>query len=354
MKLTLDIRFVLIVLVLLALFWLLRTAGTVLLPFLVGAFLAVLLEPLVRKTCEWNWPRWLGAILATVLAIIFIAGPIAAITPILVLEGADLIERLPTLLDNAAASVGTMAEGFGLQPPDMTPSALLGGEDGNLMASLTGRIAGSISGVLSALMFAILTPVALFFLLKDWPGVTEALKKLPPRRYADQIKDIASETNLQLARWMRGQAAVIVIMAVYHAAGLFLIGLNYSVAIGILTGLSAIIPVVGNLIFFSLALIVAANQFDTIWPILAVIAIYGTAQVLETAILAPRLIGDQLRLHPLWIMAGLLVGGTLFGILGALLALPAVAAISVLAKHGLKAWRDSEIYKDPGDAAETN
>tara|TARA_R110002096_G_scaffold132181_9_gene282384 strand:+ start:559 stop:1620 length:1062 start_codon:yes stop_codon:yes gene_type:complete len=347
LKLTLDVRFFLIALLLLALFWLLRTAGSVLLPFMVGAFLAVLLEPLVRKMCEWKTPRWAGALAATLLAIVFIAGPIAAIMPILVLEGADLIERLPSLLDNAAASVGAMAEGFGLQAPDLTPSALMGSEDGNVLASLTGRIAGSISGVVSGLMFAILTPVALFFFLKDWPGVTEALKKLPPRRYAEQVKEIASETNLQLTRWMRGQAAVIVIMAVYHAAGLFALGLNYSVAIGILTGVSAIIPVVGNLIFFSLALIVAANQFDSIWPILIIIVIYGTAQILETAILAPRLIGDQLRLHPLWVMAGLLVGGSLFGILGALLALPTVAAISVLAKHGLKAWRDSDFYKDP-------
>lgn len=348
MKLTLDIRFVLIALVLIFLFWLLRSAGGVLLPFLVGAFLAVLLEPLVRQMCKWKTPRWLGALAATFLAIVFIAGPIAAITPILVLEGADLIERLPALLDNAAASIGAFAAGFGLQPPDLTPSALLGGEDGNFMSAVTGRIAGSISGVVSGVMFTLLTPVALFFFLKDWPHVTAALKKLPPRRYADQVKEIAGETNAQLARWMRGQAAVILVMAVYHAAALFAVGLNYSIAIGILTGVSAIVPVIGNLIFFILALLVAINQFDTLWPVLAIIAIYGSAQILETAILAPRLIGDQLKLHPLWVMSGLLVGGSLFGILGALLALPAVAAISVLARHGLEAWRKSDLYTGQG------
>jgi len=343
LKLTLDIRFVLIALGILALFWVMRTAGTVLLPFLIAAFLAVLLEPLTKQFCKWKAPRALAAFASTLLAVVFIFGPIAAIMPILIIEGGNLVERLPVLIESAMATGQQLAARFGLEIPELSTETFFG-EDNPLQA-LGGKIAGSLTGALSGTLLAFLTPVVLFFFLKDWPTVTKTLSSLPPRRYARDVKHIARETNIQLARYVRGQAAVVLVQSIYHAAALFALGLNYSVAIGILTGVSSIIPVVGNLIFFVLALLVATNQYDTIWPVLIVIGIYGIAQLLETVFLAPRLVGDQLKIHPLWIMVGLLVGGSLFGFLGALLALPMVAAGSVIAKHGVETWQESDWYK---------
>lgn len=344
MKLTLDARFVLFLLIFLALFWALRQAGDVLLPFLVAGFLAVILAPLTKRFCEIGLPRSMAALASTVLAILVIAGPIVAVTPIVLIEGRDLIARLPSLIDNLLSSTRTLAAGFGLEFPEMSLQSLSSG-DGNPMQAIGSRLARSVSGALSGVLLTFLTPVALFFFLKDWPGISRTIQKLPPRRYADDLKEIGQEANVQLSRYVRGQSLVVLVQAIYHAAALAVIGLNYSVAIGILTGLSAIIPVVGNLVMFTLAMLVAISQYDSIWPMLAVVAVYGAAQVLETVWLAPRLVGSQLKLHPLWIMAGLLIGGALFGFLGALLALPMVAVSSVLAKHALKAWRNSEFYK---------
>lgn len=343
MKLTLDARFLVLVLLVLALAWALRAAGDVLLPFLVAGFLAVILEPLTRRICKWGVPRFLAALASTLLAVLIIAGPIVAVTPIVIIEGRDLISRLPTLIDNALNAANQLAVTMGFELPDLTLQGLSG--ENNPAQAIGSRIAGSVTGAISGILLTFLTPVALFFFLKDWPGIAKTISSLPPRRYSEELQRIFREINLQLSRYVRGQSLVILVQAIYHAAALALIGLNYSVAIGILTGLSAIVPVVGNLIMFTLAMLVAISQFDSIWPILAVIAVYGTAQVLETVWLAPRLVGGQLKLHPLWIMAGLLIGGALFGFLGALLALPMVAVGSVVAKHGLDVWRESKFYK---------
>ncbi|PIW28686.1 MAG: hypothetical protein COW29_08405 [Rhodobacterales bacterium CG15_BIG_FIL_POST_REV_8_21_14_020_59_13] len=343
MKLTLDARFLVLVLLLLALGWALRAAGDVLLPFLVAGFLTVILEPLTRRICKWGVPRILAALASTFLAVLVIAGPIVAVTPIVIIEGRDLISRLPALLDNALNATNQLAVSMGLDLPDLTLEGL-SGED-NPARAIGSRIAGSAKGAISGLLLTFLTPVALFFFLKDWPGISKTIASLPPRRYARDLRRVFKEINLQLSRYVRGQSLVILVQAIYHAAALAVIGLNYSVAIGILTGLSAIVPIVGNLVMFTLAMLVAISQFDSIWPILAVIAVYALAQVLETVWLAPRLVGGQMKLHPLWIMAGLLIGGALFGFLGALLALPMVAVSSVVAKHGLKAWCASKFYK---------
>jgi len=345
MKLTLDVRFLMLVLIVLALAWALRAAGDVLLPFLIAGFLAVILEPLTRRFCKWGAPRFLAALISTLLAVLIIAGPIVAITPIVVIEGRDLIARLPTLIDNAFISAGQFAAAMGLELPDMTLEELTG-ED-NPARAIGSRIAGSVTGAISGLLLTFLTPVALFFFLKDWPGISKTISSLPPRRYSDELRRIVREINLQLSRYVRGQSLVILIQAVYHAAALAALGLNYSVAIGILTGLSAIIPVVGNLVMFTLAMLVAVSQYETIWPILGVIAVFGIAQILETVWLSPNLVGGQMKLHPLWIMGGLLVGGALFGFLGALLALPMVAVGSVVAKHAVDLWKSSEFYKKP-------
>lgn len=343
MKLTLDARFAFIALLVLALAWALRAAGDVLLPFLLAGFLAVILEPLTRRICRMGAPRFLAALISTVIAVLVIAGPIVAITPIVIIEGRDLIGRLPSLIDNLLASTTAMAAGMGLELPEITLASVTG--DANPVQAIGGRIARSVSGAISGVLLMFLTPVALFFFLKDWPGIAKTIGDLPPRRYSDELRRFGRETNIQLSRYVRGQSLVILVQAIYHAAALAALGLNYSVAIGILTGLSAIIPVVGNLIMFSLAMLVAISQYDSIWPILGVVAVYGTAQILETVWLAPKLVGGQLKLHPLWIMAGLLIGGALFGFLGALLALPMVAIGSVVAKHGLEFWRESEFYK---------
>jgi len=345
MKITLDVRFMMLALLVLALAWALRAAGDVLLPFLIAGFLAVILEPLTRRFCKWGAPRSLAALVSTLLAVLVIAGPIVAITPIVIIEGRDLVARLPTLIDNAFVATGQIAAAMGLDLPDMTLEGLTG--EGNPARAIGSRIAGSVTGAISGVLLTFLTPVALFFFLKDWPGISKTISSLPPRRYSDELRRIVREINLQLSRYVRGQSLVILIQAIYHAAALAALGLNYSVAIGILTGLSAIIPVVGNLIMFALAMLVAVSQFDTIWPILGVIAVYGTAQILETVWLSPNLVGGQMRLHPLWIMAGLLIGGALFGFLGALLALPMVAVGSVVAKHAVEGWKSSEFYKKP-------
>ncbi len=343
MKLTLDARFLVLAVLVLVLAWALRSAGDVLLPFLVAGFLALILEPLTRRICKWGVPRFVAALASTLLAVLVIAGPIVAITPIVIIEGRDLVSRFPVLLDNALNAANQLTESIGLDLPDLTLQGL--SWVNNPAGAIGSRIAGSVTGAISGLLLTFLTPVALFFFLKDWPGISRTIGSLPPRRYTDELRRIVREINLQLSRYVRGQSLVILVQAVYHAAALAVIGLNYSVVIGILTGLSAIVPVVGNLVMFTLAMLVAISQFDSIWPVLAVIAVYGVAQVLETVWLAPRLVGGQLKLHPLWIMAGLLIGGALFGFLGALLALPMVAVSSVAAKHALAAWCDSQFYK---------
>jgi predicted PurR-regulated permease PerM len=186
-------------------------------------------------------------------------------------------------------------------------------------------------------------------MLYDWDRMVARVDSWLPRDHADEIRKIARDIDDVIAAFVRGQGLVSLTLAFVYAAGLVLIGLNFGLLIGLAAGLLSFIPFVGATVGFVVSLAVAIVQFwpDWIW-ILATVAVFVVGQSLENYVLQPRLIGDNVGLHPVWVMFALFAFGYLFGFVGVMIAIPAAAAVGVLVRYALARYLESPIYRGDG------
>jgi len=190
-----------------------------------------------------------------------------------------------------------------------------------------------------------LIPVVMFYMLRDWNMMVERLDTLVPRDWHAKVRSIASDIDAVLAEFLRGQLLVMLVLAAYYVIGLTIAGLDRAFAIGILTGILVFIPYVGFGLGLVLGVAAALLQW-TGWPgFVAVLAVYGVGQLLESYVLVPWLVGDRIGLHPLAVIFALLAFGQLFGFAGVLLALPVSAALLVGLRHLRAAYVVSPIYR---------
>ena len=167
---------------------------------------------------------------------------------------------------------------------------------------------------------------------------------------ADQIiseaREQARQIDRTLAGFIRGQLSVCVILGTYYSLGLYLVGLDLGLLVGFIAGLISFIPYVGSIVGFLLSIGIAFAQFDSLMPILQVVLVFVTGQFLEGNFLTPKLVGENVGLHPVWVMFALLAGGVLLGFLGLMIAVPLAAVIGVLLRHAIENYKKSTLYLD--------
>jgi predicted PurR-regulated permease PerM len=193
----------------------------------------------------------------------------------------------------------------------------------------------------------LLTPVAMFYLLLDWPSLLERIDNAIPRPWHGKATSIVRDVDGVLAQFLRGQILVMAALALYYSVALWIAGLPSAAAIGILTGFLIFVPYVGFATGFALALLVAALQFQGLGPIVAVLIVFGLGQLLESFLLTPFLVGERIGLHPLAVIFALMAFGQLFGFFGILLALPASAALLVGLRELRGLYVASRFYQGP-------
>jgi predicted PurR-regulated permease PerM len=170
------------------------------------------------------------------------------------------------------------------------------------------------------------------------------LNDLLPRDHAEVIREQALLANKTLAGFARGQSMVCLILAAYYAISLVIVGLPFGIVVGLAAGLLTFIPYVGSLSGFAVSMAIAIGQFDSWWSVGLVALVFVVGQALEGNFLTPKLVGDRVGLHPVWIIFALLAGGTLFGFVGLLLAVPVAAVIGVLVRFSIGQYRASKLY----------
>ena len=271
--------------------------------------------------------------------------------PLFVKEVRLLSERLPGYLlqlkDNLApwvkAKFGAELE-FDLDAVKRLLSENLQGADGLGMKLLNSlRIGG-----LALLGFAVnlmLVPVVLFYLLCDWNTLLSKIDRILPRRWHPKLTGIAKEIDTVLAEFLRGQIAVMLLMSALYVFGLWLVGLEFALPIGIITGMLVFVPYVGMLTGLLLATLVALMQFPSVSGVIPVWIVMAVGQTLEGMLVTPLLVGKRIGLHPLAVIFALLAFGQIFGFFGVLLALPASAALLVGLRHLGSQYLDSSLYK---------
>jgi predicted PurR-regulated permease PerM len=337
----------------LALLWLLALLGPILTPFLLAAILAYVCNPLVDRLQGFGLPR-LAAVLAVLLLLAgILVGLVLIVVPLLVDEASLLTERLPDALTLANEKVTPwLRETFGVRLR-LDPASLrkLAADNIGSLQGLAQHVFESLKiggvAIIGLLVNLMLAPVVMFYLLLDWHALLERIDNAIPRAWHEKAVAMAREVDVVLSQFLRGQILVMATLAAYYSLALWIAGIPSALAIGLLTGLLIFIPYIGFATGFLLALLVAALQFAGFGPIVAVLAIYGIGQLLESFLLTPYLVGERIGLHPLAVIFALMAFGQLFGFFGVLLALPASAALLVGLRELRTLYLASHLYRGP-------
>ena len=332
--------------------WLL---SAILLPFVAGIAIAYFLDPLVNRLAQLRMPRGLAAFVVLTLFLTLLVLVIMLVVPILEAQVLDLAARLPSLLAAArreAEDLMQMAQQR-LSPEDFAKlREAVGGKLADMFAVLGSVFRDVVTrglALANLLSLVFVTPVVSFFLLRDWDRILVRLDGWLPRAQAATIREQALRIDEILSAYLRGQLSVCVVLGIYYAVGLTLLGLNFGSVIGLLVGVLAFIPYVGFAVGFVLALLLALTQFSDQHHVLYVVALFVAGMTIEGNLLTPKLVGERVHLHPVWVVFALLSFGTLFGLLGVLIAVPMAAVIGVLVRFALSRYLASPLY-DPAKA----
>lgn len=343
------------VVIVFTLLWVVRRLGPVLTPFFVAFLLAYLLDPLVRKLTSWRIPRVLAALLPLLVALVAIVLVIAFVLPPIVTQAIEFVGQLPDLIQTGLDRIEPLArrwiERFGggdgirqilprlLEPMRELLSKLQAG------VPIVGRGLGF---VLSILSFLILTPILTFYLLNDFPKIRSGIANAFPRRWHDPASGMVTEIDDLLAKYLRGQAISALLVGIEAIVLLTVLGIPYSLALGALTGFMNLVPIVGFWISFVPALLVVLLGPEPWSHLLRLVPAYLAIQLVDSYVVSPRVVGQRVGLHPVVILLAVLAFPLYFGPFGVLIAIPAVAVLSVVFRHLNEAYRSLPFYRSPG------
>lgn len=324
----------------------------VLTPFVLGIAIAYLLNPVVDALLKLKIPRIISVLLILLSFFIFVVSILVISTPPLVREASSLAEDIPKYIDKLVEFANPyliMAqEQFGGDYSQSLKSFLQ--NNVGKIVEVTGGIAGGIASggqfVVGFITTLLLTPLVAFFMMLEWSRVVSWAYDLIPRGKEKMIKDLLKEMNSKVSGFVRGQITVAFFLAVIYAVALTIAGLDYGFLIGVTAGLLSIIPMVGSSIGLLVSIAVAWFQMGELNFVAIIAAIFIVGQIIEGNILTPKLVGNSVGLHPLWVIFALMAGGSLFGVLGMLLAVPVAAVIGVLISFAILQYKSSPLYKN--------
>jgi predicted PurR-regulated permease PerM len=215
---------------------------------------------------------------------------------------------------------------------------------GNVLGVFWSKIAGSSMAMVTWIANLLLIPVVTFYLLRDWDILIAHIQDLLPRSYQPVVSKLASDCDEILGAFIRGQLLVMLALAIVYSTGLWLVGLDLALILGLLAGLASIVPYMGFIVGIVAAGVAGWFQFQEFTPLLGVAGVFAIGQLLEGMVLTPLLVGDRIGLHPVAVIFAIMAGGQLAGFAGVLLALPVAAVIMVLVRHAHRSYKHSAFY----------
>jgi predicted PurR-regulated permease PerM len=338
--------------VLFLLLWLLKSALT---PLAAAFGLAYLLDPMIDRFEARNVPRSVavfGLVGLSVVALLMIA---LLMLPTLVNEIAGISERMPGYVEGAASALAPLMEKwFGVSLPSSIREGLAGLTGGEFAISIgaVGRVlegvVNSLTDTLGAVVGLLVVPVIAYYALIEFDRIRLWFLALVPVRYQGAVSVKASAINRLISGFIRGQLIVCTTLGVLYAIGFSLIGIDLAIAIGLLSGVLAIIPYIGSATALACASTMSVLQFGVDEHLALVVGWYVLIQLLEGMVLTPRIVGHSVGLHPVTVIVGLLIGGDLLGFLGLIVAVPITAVAQVFARDLFDAYRESAFYQSVG------
>lgn len=329
-------------------FYLLYLLSPILTPFLIAAILAYLFDPLVDRLERRRIGRPWGTLLVLLGLLLFLAALALILTPLFQAQARMLMAQIPRLIEwGQEALLPWLRSHAGID---------LLGDQAEVMAWLKAHVSELTRltaylpavgnqglAILGWLANLLLIPVVTFYLLRDWDITMAGTAKLVPTAWRPKATEIAREIDAVLSEFARGQLAVIVLMTLFYSLGLWLAGLDYALAVGMIAGILVFVPYLGVVVGVLLGTLAGLGQSGDLVAVIPVWVVFGLGQLLEGMLLTPWLVGDRVGLHPVAVIFALMAFGQLFGFFGVLLAIPVSAALLVALRH-LKA------HLQPADA----
>ncbi|MCB1604806.1 MAG: AI-2E family transporter [Gammaproteobacteria bacterium] len=325
----------------------------ILTPFAVSALIAYLFDPLADKLESWKLSRTLSVVIVFFMMTLIVFIILLFLIPTLEHQISKLITNLPQYFVWMSEHISPwLKEKFGIQTDIFNMSEvtdLLKGhwnEAGGIAKNLLASLSKSSLVVVNWLMNLLLIPVVTFYLLRDWDILTARVGELIPRPVYPTINKLVTESNSVLSAFLRGQFSVMLALGIIYTIGLWIIGLDFSLLIGMGAGLVSFIPYLGAITGMVVGVIIAFIQFGDVTYVIYVLLVFGIGQLLEGMVLTPWLVGDRIGLHPVAVIFAVLAGGQLFGFVGILLGLPIAAVVMVLLRFAHQNYINSKMYGD--------
>ena len=329
--------------ILLLFLWLL---GDILLPFVLGAAIAYLLDPIVDRLERLGTGRVLGTILILMAAFFVLFFIFLLLIPLVIDQfrllaaaAPDLVTTVQALVLNQIASISPESEALNSTVSNLSTMAQ------EKLGIIFGSVMASAISLIDVIMLMVITPVVAVYLLVDWDRILEKINELLPLDHASVVRSLASEIDSTLSAFVRGMIAVCLVLGIYYATALSLIGLEFGLIIGFIAGLVSFIPYVGALLGGVLAIGLALIQFWGDFELVAlVVGVFIVGQIFEGNILTPKLVGNSVGLHPVSLILALSLFGAFFGFIGLLLAVPLAASAGVILRFFIKKYKMSRLF----------
>lgn len=323
----------------------------ILMPFAVAALLAYLGDPVADKFETWGWNRTLAVCAVFTIMILFLIIFLLLIIPAAGQQLDNFVRRAPDML-NWLQTVLMPALAERLNMPDLqlpmaeVKSALIANwqKAGNVIGILAKQVTTSGMAFVAWMANLVLIPVVAFYLLRDWDVLMGLIRESLPRRFEPSIVSLAGECDEVLSEFLRGQLLVMFLLGLLYAVGLWIVGVDGALLLGLIAGMASIVPYMGVVVGVVVSGIAAYAQFQEFLPLVWVGVVFGIGQMVEGMVLTPLLVGDRVGLHPVAVIFAILAGGQLYGFLGILLAVPVAAVIMVMLRHLHDRYKNSELY----------
>jgi predicted PurR-regulated permease PerM len=331
--------------------WLLYLLAPVLTPFLLGALLAYLGDPIADRLEQKKLSRTLSVVIVFGVMVVFGLLLLLILIPMLQEQLTSLLGRLPLIVPwLQKTALPWISNTFSIETSSIDLAFLgqtLAGnwqDLGNILGLLLGKVSHSGQLIFAWLAYLLLVPVVSFYLLRDWDVLVASVQELIPRQYEPVISKLTRECDGVLAEFLRGQLLLMLALGLMYSIGLWLIGLEFALLIGIMAGLVSFVPYLGPIVGIVVAGTLAFMQFQDIIHLIYVGLVFGAGQTIEGMFLSPILVGDRIGLHPVAVIFAVMAGAQLFGFFGVLLALPVAAIIVVLLRYAKQQYVESSFY----------
>lgn len=325
--------------------------SNILAPFFVSFVIAYILQPVINIVCsKYNVSRNLVASIIFIVFISIFIFLLIILLPSIYQQISSWISKIPNykyyiqteIVPFLIKKVSTIDQDIANRITSSVQALI--SSIFSLITILTNNIWFYTIATINKVALILLIPIILFYFLRDWSKMMNNLELLLPLEEKSKVREILFSINTLLSAYIRGQLNICLLLSCFYGIGLSIIGIELSLLLGILSGTLIIIPFIGTLISFLLAMVIGYLSFGLKIDLTYIILLYITGNIIESCILTPKIIGDKIGLHPLWIIFAVLASGALFGFIGIFFAIPIAGIIKVLFLAGIELYKSSKIY----------